>query len=335
MSSARRRGLVRLGILLGSVAALVVLVLKVTSGSSGSDAGETGTARATSGASAPATLRASTSRIRLPVALHGDAAATTADGLLVIGGEDSAGSSRDSVYRLDPATGRAASYGSLTQPLHDAAATTINGRTLVFGGGNTSTLDQVQALTPGGTATPVGRLPAALSDLSAVPVGGSAYVLGGFDGQAPSGSVLQTTSGRAFTRVARLPTPVRYTAATVLNDRIYAFGGELADGSDTSEIQEYDVATERTVVAGHLSDPVSHASAVTLDGAIYLLGGRVNGHASDQILRFDPTRNVAVPAGHLPQAVFDGAAATFGRQAYLLGGLGPTDTALDSVFALR
>ena len=335
MSSERRRGLVRLGILLGSLAALAVLGLKVTSGSSGDGAGQTGTSRANSGSSAPTTLRATPSGAHLPVALHGEAVAAATDGLHVIGGEDRGGSSTDTVYRLDPATGRTVTDGSLTQPLHDAAAATINDQILVFGGGNTSTLDQVQALTPGGTATPVGRLPAAVSDLSAVRVGGAAYVLGGYDGQTPSGSVLQTTSGRAFTRVARLPTPVRYTAATAVDDKIYAFGGELGDGSDTSEIQEYDIATERSVVAGHLPNPVSHASAVTLDGAIYLLGGRVNGHASDQILRFDPTRNVAVPAGHLPQAVFDGAAATFGRQAYLLGGLGSTDTALDSVIALR
>ena len=166
----------------------------------------------------------------------------------------------------------------------------------------------MQVLRPGATAQTVGQLPDAVSDISAIHLAGAAYVLGGFDGQHPSASVLQTTTGRSFTRVARLPTPVRYTAAATTGDKIYAFGGELGDGSDTSEIQEYDLATERAVVAGHLPDPVAHASAVSIDGTIYLLGGRVNGQASDQILRFDPARNVAVPAGHLPQPVFDGAA---------------------------
>jgi hypothetical protein len=334
MSSDRRRGLVRLAILLVSVAGLAAVGFSTLSGSSGG--GESGlSARAQSQSPAPARLTATVSRLRLPVALHGEAVAPVANGLLVIGGEDGGGASSDRVYRLDPAAGRATPDGSLAQPLHDAAAATINDQTLVFGGGNTSTLDMVQSLTPGGAATPVGRLPDAVSDLSAVPVAGAAYVLGGFDGQRPSASVLQTTNGRAFTRVARLPTPVRYTAAATFGDKIYTFGGELANGSDTNEIQEYDIATEHSVVAGHLADPVSHAAAVTLDGTIYLLGGRVHGAASDQILRFDPTRNVGVPAGHLPQRVFDGAAATYGGRAYLLGGLGSADSALDSVIDLR
>jgi N-acetylneuraminic acid mutarotase len=270
------------------------------------------------------------------VALHGEVVAFNSNGLLVIGGEDRSATSTDRVYRLDPAAGRVSADGSLTEPLHDAAAATIdNHETLVFGGGNTTTLDQVQALTPGGAARPVGHLPTAVSDLSAVHVAGGAYIVGGYDGQSPSGSVLQTTNGQAFTRVARLRTPVRYAAVATIGDKIYVFGGELADGSDTNEIQEYDIATERSVIAGHLPDAVSHASAITLDGTIYLLGGRVAGTGSDQILRFDPSRNVASRAGRLPEPVFDGAAGTYGGHGYLVGGLGPGDTALDSVIELR
>lgn len=334
MSPERRRGLVRLAILLGSIAGLLVLGLNVVSGSSGGGSGASRQAEEQSASAAPATLKAAVSRVRLPVAVHGETVATAIPSLLVIGGETAAGST-DRVYRLDPATGRTAAYGSLAQPLHDAAAATVNGRTLVFGGGNVSTLSTVQALTPGGTARPVGHLPESLSDLSAVPVGGAAYTVGGYDGQQPSGSVFQTTSGRAFTRVARLPTPVRYAAVASLGDKVYAFGGELADGSETDAIQEYDIATERSVTAGHLPDAVSHASAVSFHGAIYLLGGRIRGSASDRILRFDPARNVAVRAGRLPQPVFDGAAAVVGDRAYLLGGLGSGDSALDTIITLH
>ena len=334
MSTERRRGLVRLGILLVSIGALIVVGLNAISGSSGGGQSESGqTASARSLRSGPARLVAS-NRARMPVAIHGEAVAPSSGALLVIGGEDSGGSS-DRVYRLDPATGRSSPEGSLVQPLHDAAAVTLGSGTLVFGGGNTSTLDLVQALTPGAAAQAVGHLPDAVSDISAVHLAGAAYVLGGFDGQQPSASVLQTTSGRSFTRVARLPTPVRYAAAATTGDKIYLFGGELADGSDTSEIQEYDLATERAVVAGHLPDAVSHASAVTLDGTIYVLGGRVGGAASDRILRFDPARNVALPAGRLPQPVFDGAAGTLGGRGYLLGGLGASGAPLSSVIELR
>jgi hypothetical protein len=326
-----------LGILLGSIAALVAVGIGVISGSGGaqSESGQAG-GGARAHPSGPARLVAKTSPLRLPVALHGQVVAFASNGLLVIGGEDSGGTSTDRVYRLDPAAGRVSADGSLTEPLHDAAAATIdNHETLVFGGGNTTTLDQVQALTPGGAARPLGHLPTAVSDLSAVHVAGGAYIIGGYDGQSPSASVLQTTNGQAFTRVARLRTPVRYAAAATIGDKIYIFGGELADGSDTNEIQEYDIATERAVIAGHLRVGVSHASAITLDGTIYLLGGRIAGTGSDQILRFDPSRNIAKPAGRLPQPVFDGAAGTYGGRGYLVGGLGSGDTALGSVIELR
>ncbi len=334
MSPERRRGLVRLAILLGSIAGLTILGVNVVSGGSSRNGTASRAAETRSAAAAPTRLSGTVSRSRLPAALHGQAVARSSSGLLVIGGETSSGST-DHVYQFDPASGRTAPYGSLAQPLHDAAATTVNNETLVFGGGNTSTFDAVQALVSGGRATPVGHLPAALSDLSAVHVAGASYILGGYDGRTPSASVFQTTDGRAFVRVARLPTPIRYGAAATLGDKIYVFGGELADGSETSAIQEYDIATERSVVAGHLPDAVSHASAVTFHGAIYLLGGRIRGSASDRILRFDPARNVGVPAGRLPQPVFDGAAAVSGDRAYLLGGLGSGDSALDTVITLH
>ena len=74
---------------------------------------------------------------------------------------------------------------------------------------------------------------------------------------------------------------VREAAVAALPEKIYVFGGKLADGRATSEIQEYDRATQRSVIAGQLPQPFSEASAVTLDGVIYLLGGRVRRGASE------------------------------------------------------
>src|SRR4051812_4673912 len=173
MSAERRRGLLRLGILVVSILGLIVLGISVTRGGSGSSSG----AAARSGPPA-ARLTATVLPARLPVPLHGLAAARNLNGLILIGGADSADRSRSSVYRFDPKGpngGTMTTYGSLSQPLHDAAAATLNRETLVFGGGNASTLDTVQALAPGGVAMPVGRLPEQLSDLSVLAVGKAAY----------------------------------------------------------------------------------------------------------------------------------------------------------------
>jgi len=272
--------------------------------------------------------------MRLPEPLHGATAAASGHRILVIGGANRADVSTDRVLALDPRSGKVSPAGTLVQPLHDAAAAIIGGRTLVFGGGASTTYDIAQELAPGGPARQIGQLPAALSDLSAVNVGEAAYVVGGYGGQGPSASVLRTTDGSSFTTVTKLLTAVRYTAVAALGDRIYAFGGELGSGADTPDIQRFDISTGQTSVIGHLQQPVSHASAVVLDGSIYLLGGRQAGAATDRILLFDPAHGVVHAAGRLRSPVFDAAAATASGVGYLVGGIGGQGTSVNSVQAL-
>src|SRR5262249_11425782 len=156
--------------------------------------------------------------------LHGATAASSSSGLLVIGGADRNDISTNQVLRLDPGASRGKSAGTLGAPLHDAAAASLGSRTLVFGGGASSTLDTVQELVSAGTPRQAGPLPLAASDVSAVSDGAAAYVLGGYDGARPLAAVLRTTDGRSLTTVGNLPTAVRYTAAAALGGRIYAFG---------------------------------------------------------------------------------------------------------------
>jgi hypothetical protein len=331
ISGARLRGLLRLVILVALVGWLVVLAARGLS--SGSKTHRASTSRS----SAPARTappKAATSSLRLPNPLHGATAATSGDRLLVIGGADRADVSTDMVLALDPRSGKVSSGSTLVEPMHDAAAATVGGRSLVFGGGAATGFDTVQELVPGGAAHQIGRLPVAASDLSAVTSGGAAYVVGGYDGQGPVASVLRTTDGRSFARVAELPTAVRYTAAAAIGNRVYAFGGELSAGANTAQIQEYDAGTGRTSVIGHLPEGVDHASALVLNGVIYLVGGRRNGAASDRILRFDPSRHAVVPAGRLPSPVFDAASGTVAGVGYLAGGIGAQGTSVDSVASL-
>jgi len=272
---------------------------------------------------------------RLPAAVSGEAAAAGAGGVLVIGGLNSADVSTDSVFRVDPTTGIAASAGALAEPLHDAAAAQTAGHVLVFGGGSLTELDSVESLSAGGRGALVGRLPSARSDLSAVAVGAYIYVLGGYDGQAPIGAVLRTTNGRTFRTVAELPVPFRYAAVTAVGNLIYTFGGELANGSDSNAIQVIDTSTGRASVIGRLTRPVSHASAVTLGGRILIMGGRSHEAATNRILAFDPTSHRLSLAGRLPLPVTNSAAARTGNAVYLLGGLDAAGKTLASVIKIQ
>src|SRR2546422_1060883 len=84
------------------------------------------------------------------------------------------------------------------------------------------------------------------------------------------------------------------TVAAV-GDRLYAFGGSLASGKASGLVQEYDIATEHSVIAARLPQPLTRSSAVTLDSFVYLLGGISGGSPSTAILRFNPWQDAVAP----------------------------------------
>jgi hypothetical protein len=132
-------------------------------------------------------------------------------------------------------------------------------------------------------------------------------------------SVLRRVGGGVPTRVAKLPVAVRDASGTAIGDRIYALGGRLANGRASDLIQEYDVATERAVIAGRLPQPVTDGAALTLDDFVYLIGGLVDGSPTREIVRFDPWRGTTALAGNLPVPASGGvAAASRQRRGYLV-----------------
>jgi hypothetical protein len=167
------------------------------------------------------------------------------------------------------------------------------------------------------------------------------YLLGGtrrgMQGhRVPVASVLRRVGGGGPIRVAKLPVAVTGAAGAAVGDRIYALGGRLAGGVPSNLIQEYDVATERAVIAGRLPRPVTDAAALTLDGFVYLLGGRANGSPARQIVRFDAMRGTAVLAGRPPVPASGGrAAAARSRRGYLVGAAVPGAGQLNFVISLR
>lgn len=277
----------------------------------------------------------------LPAPISGASVVGTKRGPLIIGGLDASESSAAGVFRLDPTSGELSEAGSLITPLHDTGATVLADRVLVFGGGTETSTATVQSLPlPSGgagapTAEATGELPTVRSDLSAVTIGGRAYVLGGYDGSDPIASVLATSDGSSFEEVARLPEPARYLAVATLGGRIFAFGGETADGSASDAIREVDPAAGTARIVGHLPGAVSHAAAVVLGGSIYVIGGETGGAPTDRIWRFEPGAKKVTPAGRLPEAISGGGVAAVGSTAYLIGGTGSGGTPVATVLKLE
>lgn len=327
---ARRRR--RLYPFAGLLAIAVFLIVRGLGGSGGS-----------SGSSDPAQPKVLVSHLApksLPAPISGETAVILPGGTLIIGGLDAGEASVSGVFRLDR-TGELRPAGSLSGPLHDAAAAALGNKVLVLGGGTETSTDTVQALpvsTAAGrsaTAAVVGHLPAVRSDLSAVTIGSKAYVLGGYDGTTPDPAVLATADGSSFDQVAELKVPARYIATAAVGERIFGFGGETASGAATDAIQEIDPAQGTARVIGHLPRAVSHAAAVVLGGRVYVLGGEDNGTASNRVWCFDPATGKVAEAPSLPLAVSGGAAVSTGRTAYLIGGTGAGGEALASIVLLR
>jgi len=316
---------------------LVVVVFLAVRALGGSSGGTSGSGAADPPA-APKVLVAEAEK-GLPAPISGEAAAAVPAGTLILGGLDESEASVEGIFSLGH-SGGVQSAGSLAGPLHDAAATVLNGKVLVFGGGTETSTDQVQSLpasaspsTPA-TATVVGHLPAVRSDLSAVTVDSRAYVLGGYDGTNPDPAVLATADGRSFSQIAELGVPARYMAVAALGNRIYAFGGETGAGAPTEAVQEVDPAKGTVRQIGRLPQPVSHAAAVSLGGSIYVLGGEGAEGATAKSWRFDPGSGKFTAATPLPHPIAGGAVAGAGKSAYLIGGTGSSGEALASIVKL-
>jgi len=300
---------------------------------SGCGAGSSAGRRVASGAAPPSRLQARLLAARLPVALAGESALASGGRLLVIGGLQSDGSSSDAIIALDPRTGASRQQGTLAQPTHDAAAASLGGHQLLFGGGQTASYSGVEELGAQGGRL-VGSLPAPRSDLAAATVGARAYLLGGYDGATLASDVLATEDGRRFDRVARLPVPVRYPAVATLAGRVYAFGGERSSGRPTDAIQRIDPQSGRAQVAGALPAPVDHAAALALGGRVFVLGGAIGGAPSSGILSFDPRSGRVRAAGRLPLALDDSAAVSSAGRGYLIGGIGGDSANSDRIVEL-
>jgi hypothetical protein len=271
------------------------------------------------------TLQVTQAAYHLPSAISREVVLARGQDLLVIGGITQQLTTTSTIIQLNPVTGRATHAGHLADPAHDAAGAVLGGRPYLFGGGDLAELAAVQALRHRGPAAVAGQLPGPRSDLSSVTLGSTAYLVGGYDGTNWAGTVLATSNGKAFTRVATLPVPVRYPAVAGAGNRIWVFGG-LTPAGPSRVIQQVNVTTGKAARVGQMPAPISAATAVTLAGRIFIAGGQVAKGggarlaASRTVLAYNPAGSRVTAAGTLPVAVTNAAAAVVGGTAFLIGG---------------
>jgi len=260
--------------------------------------------------------------------------------LVVAGGLAAGGASDQGVYDVNPLNGAATQIGQLLAPLHDAAGVVLAGKGYVFGGGTATPLTSAQRLASLGggassSSSPAGAvapLPQARADDSAVTIGSTAYILGGYDGTSGDSAVLATTDGQHYTTVAQLHVTVRYAATVAFDGKIYVFGGDATSGSHSgdpvSTVQVVDPSTRSASLAGSLPEPLAGAAAAVLDGQIYLVGGETapatdpaaRPTAVDTIWAWQSGSAHALVAGRLMVPVAHAGVVVLGSRAWLVGG---------------
>jgi N-acetylneuraminic acid mutarotase len=192
----------------------------------------------------------------------------------------------------------------------------------VFGGGQISSYDHILRYAPSaGTTSQAGSLPTPASDVAVVSIGATAYVVGGYTGADWLDTIVAWSPSSGPRVVAHLPVGLRYAAVAAVGDRIIIAGGS-EPAAVSNQILSFDPATGSVRPIGRLPAPVTHASAVYVDGRVVLVGGRAqaDGGQTASILAINPRSGATTVVGQLPQPLSDAAVALSRGRIVVAGG---------------
>jgi len=269
----------------------------------------------------PAHFVISPAGFQLPAPVQREVAEAVGNSIVLAGGLDSAGTSTDGVFSLDPQGGHVSQLGTVPGAFHDAAGAVVGSKLVVFGGGAVVGTDHVQAFDVGARkGSFIGHLPVALSDVSSATIGSTVYLVGGYDGHTPQSAIYATTNGTSFRRVGTMPIGLRYTAVTAVDGSVVIAGGTTGTTS-VNTVNRFDPGTGHVTLLAHLPAPVAHAAAFVLGGQIYVVGGQDSeGNAVRTVMRIDPSTGGVTRLRPLAQPVSDAGVTELNDQAWLVGG---------------
>jgi N-acetylneuraminic acid mutarotase len=219
--------------------------------------------------------------------LNAPAAAIVGDALYLVGGfGTTTNRPTAAVHRYDLRTKAWSAAAPLPAPRGGHAATVLNGRIHVIGGGNSqSTIDDHSVYDPAtNTWAERARLPRRMGSPAAAVVDGKVYSVGGRSGPGDFGDVhIYDPKGDAWTPAPAID-PRGTGGAAVLSGTIYYFGGEAQARSvvlgDVLRLARGATSWTRDTP---MPTPRNFARAVVFRGAIYILGGSTqygSSHAS-------------------------------------------------------
>ena len=145
-------------------------------------------------------------------------------------------------------------------------------------------------------------------------------------------------TGDSWSARAALPVEVSGADAVTLGDHIYVPGG--SDDTDTvfdggtflDSLHIYDPAADSWSTGAAMLAPLAFASAVALDGELYVMGGELdNGSYSDALYIYDPVGDSWSQGASMSETRAYAGAGVIDGQIYVAGGYGGGDVTRDSL----
>lgn len=166
---------------------------------------------------------------------------------------------------------------------------------------------------------------------------GKVYLIGGetAHGVVNTVSVYDPTRGVWSTAAAK-PTPVSNAQATVVEDRIYVYGGTDKTFLPTDVVEVYDPVRDVWTSGGTLPYPMAGYALAVWQGKVLLFGGWDGHRYLSSVYMHDPEAGTWTVLSPLPQARAFAVAVVLGDLVYLVGGYdGQVDVADVWVFDVR
>jgi N-acetylneuraminic acid mutarotase len=205
------------------------------------------------------------------------------------------------------------SLRSVTLIILDAAGNTLRSETEII-----QTADRVTEGTIEGTVT--------LSTTELADLGIQVYVSDSFGRPSNRLTAPFRVKPVTWTPKTAMPSPRLEFAVAAVNDLVYAIGGRddtvlVTPRPPTVVVEVYDPVNDSWTNGPSLPEPIANASAVAINGRIYVIGG-VPEFAPEtrSVYEFDPTTQLWTSKADLPFARSAAAAAAHGGQIYVAGG---------------
>ncbi len=224
-----------------------------------------------------------TEKATLPPALHHQAAAAALGKLYTFGGYVGGFSPTDRVYAYDPSTDSWTEMSPMSATRGAQVAVTVDEKIYVIGGQRDGiALSTNQEYNPATNSwTERAPLPTPREHLAAAALNGKIYVIGGrarIDDALTNLRTVEVYDPKSDSwdrSVADLPQASGGLAATALNGRLYAFGGEyFEDGAGVYDMNvEYNPADNTWRSLAPMPLPRHGIGAVALADTIYIIGG--------------------------------------------------------------